>query len=379
MKNKKIFLIVLLCAQLMLFSGCWNYREVESLSIVSGFAVDSGSNGSNYHVTFDVLDAKQEKSNSAKSQLIEADGDTIFDAARNVVKKTDKRLYFGDSTLVVIGKQLAEKDLAPILDWMLRDHELRKDIAIAISKENTAQEIIQQKGLQNQINSSSLYEALMENGRALSKIPYVELYQVNNTLNEPGISLALPAVSVLTNMNEPVAGLDGMAVFQKDKLVGFLDDTESRNFMFVTGKIKGGLVLVKQGKDQIATLEIQESKAEIKPVFEGANTKMRVNLKIQCSLYEMHTQKDYGSEDALKKIEKSAESQIQASVKKSIETVQSAYGSDIFGFGSKIYKNNPKDWETVQSNWEEQFKTLPADVTVSVSIQNAGILQSKVM
>lgn len=89
--------------------------------MVAGFSIDKGETGSGYHMTFEVLDESGGGGNGGsgspsalRSTLIESDGDTIFDAVRNALKKSDKKLYFGECK-AVIRRALDDDVLFPFL------------------------------------------------------------------------------------------------------------------------------------------------------------------------------------------------------------------------------------------------------------------------
>jgi hypothetical protein len=93
MKLKKTLVMILLLSITIFMTGCWNSRELETLAIVAGFAIDKGSNGSGYHLTFETLDESGAGGGSGgggqtsiQSQIIESDGNTLFDADRNALK-----------------------------------------------------------------------------------------------------------------------------------------------------------------------------------------------------------------------------------------------------------------------------------------------------
>ena len=119
-----IFIILIIASS----SGCWDYREIDKLSIVTGIAIDRGEN-SKYRLTFEIVDTQEggiEK--KTKSKLIESEGETIFDAVRNASKVTSPRPYFGHMRIVILSEQIAEEGVIDIIDFLNRDPEPRLNI-----------------------------------------------------------------------------------------------------------------------------------------------------------------------------------------------------------------------------------------------------------
>lgn len=154
--NKLLILSILF---MTFMNGCWNYREIETLALVAGAAMDKGTNN-NYHLTLEVLNESGSVGGGGgnggqgvTSTLIESDGKTIFDAVRNAVRISDKKLYWGSCKVMIISQELAREGIAPLLDFLIRDSEPRLTIDLFVSKEATAKDIIKQKSPVNPITS----------------------------------------------------------------------------------------------------------------------------------------------------------------------------------------------------------------------------------
>ena len=71
--------------------------------------------------------------------------------------------------------------------------------------------------------------------------------------------------------------------------------------------------------------------------------------------------------------EKMAE-EIKAEIKLVIEKTRDM-DTDIFGFGDSVYRKYPKEWKTLEAQWNEIFKTL--DVEIDVKAELRGGRQNK--
>jgi spore germination protein KC len=379
MKKVVVFLLILMT---VLMTGCWNYREIETLSIVAGFAIDKGNGGTGYHLTIETLDTSggggSGSQTSVKSKIIEMNGDTLFDAVRNAVEISDKKLYWGDCKTAIISNQLASEGIDPILDWIGRDSELRLTQNIFVSKEQSAAEIIKQKSLANPITSYAINKADQNNQQYLLKSPYMQLYKVNDTLGAEGESLYLPALDI-SKQNENSPELAGTAIFEKDKLLGFLGSEETKYLLFIKNQVAGGLLLVNENSAvPNITLEIKKSSTKISTVLTGKTPKIEISIKTEANLGEMETATDLKSVAFLKKVEKDAGSTLENKIKQLISKDQNEYGSDIFGFGNTIYQSNPYYWDQIKPKWNQLFKSLNVEVSATVEIGNTALSKTKV-
>ncbi len=376
MKTLKRFSVLLLAFSMLLMTGCWNYRELDNLSMVSGFAIDKGTQGFKYHLTIEFLDLSK---SPPAGKLLETEGDTIFDGVRNALAKSQKKLFFSDCKVVVVSQDIAKEGLAPVFDWISRDSEPRVTINPVISKGKTAAELLQQKPITDQLMAMEIGKTISQSTTALSEVPNVELYQANNMLASEGTSLILPAAKVAESQSGKNFELDGTAVFEKDKLIGYLNREETKYLLFIKNQAAGGLLVTSPDPEDAAiTLEIFGSQTSVMPEIKGDEATMKIDVNVKTSLAEDQTAKDYVTPDGLKKVEKSVENTLQTKITGLIKKVQEQYGSDIFGFGDTINRYAPDYWKKNQSKWEENFPKLKCTVTAHVTIENSATANTNI-
>lgn len=382
MKKLKVIVIFLLTISTIFTTGCWNYREVESLSIVAGVGIDK-SERQKYHLTFDLVDmtgggtsSGSESANPATT-TIETDGRTIFEAIRNATKECGKRLYFSDCKVIVISSELAKEGISPIVDFFSRDAEIRRNIRIFVAKEQTAKELFKTKPVANTIVGYEIETMIEANQKYLSKNVPRRLFEVNNIIKSDGISLTVPIVK-RSAANPETTQIGGTAIFKKDKLVGYVDNDEAQYIYIIKDEAKAGpLVLDKKINGNSITLELYSSKTWIKPVISNGEIKMEINVTAKAALAENETNKDYCSEDGIAKVQKLGEETIKNHCSRVIKTVQEQYGSDIFGFGLLVKYRYKSAWDELKANWDEKFKTVKYDINAKINITNSATLKSK--
>ena len=99
MKKIRISLLILIILINSIFNaGCWNYREVEKISTVAGVAIDKGVNNQ-YKMTVEIIQISSGKDSKMASKIITEEGKTMFDAARNIISLTGRRLYWSHARL----------------------------------------------------------------------------------------------------------------------------------------------------------------------------------------------------------------------------------------------------------------------------------------
>ncbi len=376
MKPGKIITVFLLIISMVTMTGCWNYHELDQMAMVAGVAVDRGTNGYRYHLTIEYLDTS---SSAIKSKLMETDGNSIFDAIQNATSISERVLYFADCKLIIISQDLASEGIAPLLDWALRDPEPRITIIPVIAQTKTAGEILHHKSVSGDMKSIEIWRSISENRDTLSETPDTKLYQTVDKLANPAISLILPSITGIQMQNEMVCKLGGAAIFKKDKFIGFLKPEETKMLLFVKNKVKGGQLTFSPLNDgQTITLEIKSSKTKITPSIENSKASMKVDIEVRVALTEDETRNSYVNTEGLKKAESSAAKYLESGIAKVIETTQTEYDSDVFGFGLTLFQNDPSYWNQHSKTWDKEFKNLKPTINANVTIESTATTKDKI-
>lgn len=374
-KRRPLILLLVLFSTIF-FSGCWNYNDIEKYSLVAGFAIDRDKKENKYIVNVEVLNFEMTgKEAKTSPKIIESKGDTVFDAIRNTINITGKRLYWGHAKLIIISKDIAEEGVIPVLDLPYRNHELRSEMNVLVSKTTSAKDLLKQETMTTDLRSFEI-DKMLEGQKGLSKIPKVMVYQMVGTLQEEGISAAVPVASLVTNTGKRTLELKGTAMFKADKLVGFLDEKESQSFLFIINHFRRG-VLIESINDnnqvQNITIEVLRSTTRIKPEYSQGRVVMNIDISPIVKIAEVETQEDYIGIKGREKLKQIAEESLKLSIEKVIKKVQSDYDADIFGFGRIIKADMPSTWRSIESKWDNIFRTLVVNINVNIDIKNSSI------
>lgn len=362
---------------IMMLTGCWNYREIDKLSVVAGIAIDKGENNS-YLLTVEVVDLKSEGKNvKTTSKRIQTEGETIFDSIRNMIKISGKKLYFSHVKIVIISKEIAMEGITNVLDFLVRDSESRLTLQVLISKGNKAAELLSQQSITSEIRSFEM-DYMLKSQVSISKSPKVSVKELINSLAGEGISATLPAVGITVNEGEATSELSGTAILKKDKLVGFLDGDETMDYLFIINKVKGGIIVDKKPpgvKEANISFEIFNSRTKVNPEYQDGKLSMNISVESDVSIGELGTTKDFIDDKELKKLKKDIENKMENKIKALIEKVQNEYDADIFGFGLKVKQNMPDVWRRIKDDWEQEFLDININVSVKLNIRNTGLMQ----
>ncbi|KJS82060.1 MAG: spore gernimation protein GerC [Peptococcaceae bacterium BICA1-8] len=384
------FIFILL---LVVLTGCWNRRELNTLSIVQAVGIDRTENGQ-ISLTFQILKPSEIKTlgsaggggGSKGVWTLTSTGQTIFDAFRNATMEADRKLFIPFNKIIVIGEEAARAGIAPLLDFFDRDHETRLRVYVLIARGKT-KDIIEAEHEQEKVPADAI-ESLVKATFATSKIPKIDLHELLKTLASktsdpfiPGIELLEKKKDEIDEMKEDektkkVVKLDGTAIFREDKLIGWFDEIETRGLLWILGKVKSGIIVVpspREGTKNVA-LEIIKVSSEVKPEMINGRLVITVEVKEEGNLGEQMSESvDLTKPDTFKELEKKQAAAIKDEINAALIKAQKEWGVDIFKFGEAVHRKFPGEWKELKKSWDEEFQNIEVKVEVEAKLREVGM------
>lgn len=373
---RRLLLSAVIISTALIISGCWNYRELNELSLISGIAIDWNEETKEYQLTAEIVEFKmtQGERMTATSRIVEASGVTMFDADRNMIKVNSWRLYWGHTKTVIISQAVARRGIAPVIDWLYRDQEPRLELLLLISKEKTAGEIFKCQDTSSQMLNFDIYNMLMSQ-KSLGAAPRVELYKFVDELSTDGLSPVLPTIHTIVSDGKLSPEVSGSAIFKNGKLIGFLDDSDTKYLLFVKDQIVNTLLTEKEGSSNAnanITLEIFKNNTKLQPVYSDGVLGIQIACNLKASLMEYSASADFSDEKKISRMQSDAEALLNKRIKELISKMQKQYDADIFGFGSRIRAEYPDIWKEISPDWDENFSELKVTVDSHILITDTG-------
>jgi len=377
---RKAVRVIALCLIPVMLSGCWSYRSLSELSIVMGFGIDTDTATDDFLVSAEIADLSKVKESGPGSRLVEASGQTIFDAFRDAKRRLYNKLYFGNTQIVAIGEPMARSiGIMGAVDWIMRDAETRETLMMLIVKGGHASDLFKSEATDQAVLSLAIDSIITEDNMATSSTVREDLYTIYGILNGKGKSLTLPAFHIVDNDGKKVVESDGAAAFKDDKLVGYLSPEETRYFLIATGECHGGILpLAMHGKGKPDTsLEIAESSAKTSFTNDGGKLAFRIETETKVYLAESTNDINVLKQDQIEALQEEAGRRLELEITSLIQRVQAEIKTDIFGLGHILHQRNLSLWRQYENQWDQTFETLPISVECKVHIVNTAYITSK--
>lgn len=378
-------MFVLLILSLFL-TGCWDRRELNELGITLAIGIDKVED--EYQVTAQVVVPSEisAKTSTGRSPvtLFQANGETVYEALRKITKNSPRKIYPGHLRTLVLGEDLAEEGIAESLDFLSRDWELRSDFFVVIAKDMTAGEVLNVTTTIENIPANHMFNTLKTSEAFWAATNGFLLDELIANLTIDGKEAVLTGILVtgekMGSSKQNVESItpsaqikyDELAVFKKDKLVGWLTERQSRGYNGIVNEVQKTVTAISCPEKGKATLEIIQFDSKIKGKINKGKPEVDVNIKVKGNVGEVECQINLNDQETIVRLEKNTENKLEEIYNMTIETVQKQFKSDIFGFGEAIHRSNPKEWKKIKKQWDEEFPEMTANVKVDVKIVHTG-------
>jgi len=380
---KKLGILVINCMIIFLLTGCWSRIEINDITIVTATAIDKMKDGK-IRVSLQVAIPKQlgpagtggSVGSNGSTVVISETGESMMDALRRLQEKLPRRIFFSHNRILIIGETAAKDGVYQILDYISRVREARMRSFILFSKGEAAP-ILRLTPVIERYSSEAIREE--EKAGVGAKIMIKDFF---NMLTTEGISPVAAEVAIRSeekgrNSSKETAAIIGSAVFHKDKLVGWINDKDTRGVLWIRNEMVKGNITVSVPKEKGGgkiSVELKKGRTKVKPLLVKSKVKMNVNIQAQVEVFENSSKLDLGNPKVLQYVQTLIEKDVEKRCELALFKAQKQYHTDIFGFGNAVYRSHPKAWKEQHRNkWTEEFPNLEVSVNPHVSIVRTGL------
>lgn len=367
-------------------TGCYNYRELNDIAIITGIAIDKEED--EYLVSVMIANSKKPETsdNSSLPTVYESTGKTITLALENIFLQSPKKIYLGHLASVIVGRDVAEDGILNILDFLFREPMSRKTFYLLIADGDKANDVLKIVSPLETFPSQDINNTL-NNAYDLQSISSSITYEmfINNLVTD-GVEPILATVKIKGDEKEgqnedslkevePKATiyLSNTAIFKGDKLVDVASKEESEGINLINDGIGRVFIKTKCDNDYII---IDSPRTKLK-VDVKDNNKIKIKVNGEAAIKEINCKLNLEDEKVINDLAKDASKELEDTIKKAIDKAQSLK-TDIFGFGNLIYKNNYKYFNSVKDEWDEIFSNLDVDIKVDISLKTKGGLEQTI-
>lgn len=347
----------------LLLTGCSQLpvaREMEDMALVRTLGIDRAPGG--VAVTGSTGPRARGLQGEGEPALtLKADRESLSSACLTMQGQSDSFIFFGYVDQLLIGEDLAEEGVQPVLDYFARDAELGLGAQLWLVRGASAREAVLAGG---DTGVDSRLETLQHDskmGIASHTRTAGELY---TDLLELG-SAFVPAL-VPGSGGTAIVAEQGYGVLNGDKLVGFLDGEAAKGLELLAGGPSAHILEIEL-TDWAVSVKVTSARTRGRLKLQGDTpSALKLNCSIEARLSE------YGSrltEEELDQVQRLAEAKEQSRVEAALARLKELQ-SDCVGLGAKAAISHPARWQNIQADWSDWFSRIPIEIKVQIKLDS---------
>lgn len=395
MRKKVVFLFVL--SAVLVLQGC-SFPEVYPIEgiqniLIAGLDVDESGDIILTTYVDKISSSAKPGEEQITYKLYIAKGKTVYDAGHDLHKLNEKHLSWAHTKYILVGEEAAKQGIDRLFSYFTEDDETKLLYRTAIVKGMTAQEFLQ-KASESKSSIADYLDTLFVEVKKTGESREIHLINYAINRNIPWNDVFIPAIELYAHpfaliqdggkqqqsgnsgsSEENVINLNGFALFNKDKLAGFIENDLSVAFNILNNDLKGTQITVLSKNDHNVSLEILKCYASFSTSYNPLFLEIKVSL--DSNYVEFHDFDKPLDTETIKYLEQQQNNLLKSSIEQCIRTMQ-YLGSDAAALGDKFYHENPYKWRRIQNDWKSMFPEMQFSVMVDSSIKSTYELKEPV-
>ncbi len=380
--GRKLAVILLLLAAAIGTTGCWSKLELTERGFVLTAAIDSTPSGL-FQLTTQVYKpgsgaappGGEEKSKKSYIDIV-TENPTLFGAIRDASNELGRKLQLSHLSALLISESVARSNnLGQLLDFFVRDHEIRGDIPVIITK-GKARDFLQIDPLIESTVGNQLREVGRKSARYAGKSIVVTLTDLDIRAESEWPAVAIPCYSIQKD-NMKIAAGSGLALvnFKGGKVSGYVPPSLTPYVIMLMNKYRGGVLNLPcdspSGNADYDSVEIVALNARVKPVTQGGKLRIAVHVHLKGSISELNCKPVITSAQAADFIDRT-EAYLNQRLQAALLHLQQEQ-ADVIDIGMQLYRRHYGLWRDWKADWPERFANADFAVNVKFMLLNAGL------
>lgn len=328
MKKILLFLIP------FLLTGCYDFKELDKISIINALSIDYIDN--QYNVTIEIIENIDSDSKKITCRYIDGYGKNLTDAFYNIETKLSNEPFYGHLEMIIIGDEITNNKFDDLIDFILRSPKINSNIKLISAK--SGQEIIKNE---NEYSiTSNLINDLINNQYNNNTIKEINFENIVNNYLTYGINPVIPYLIIYEDNYQ----FTGMKVLNSDI---YFNEEETYIYNILTNNVNN---INLANKDYAVRLYHGITKYNFK--------NNEINIKLSAYLIDNYNNVNFNhiSNEANKLLEERITNFIKIIKEKNV---------DILGINHQYYLNN--------NHKKDIFKNYEPKVNVNLSIEKYGL------
>lgn len=317
---KRLLVIV---SFVLLLCGCYDYRELNDMSIVSGIGIDYKDN--KYIVSLEVTKSiKDGSSNEIETVIYTGEDKILADAFLKAKNSSDKYVYTEHVNILLLSEELCKKGIGDVVDYIVRDTSINSNYYMVIVDDpgKVFDVKLENDSMSNVITNTINYYL---DDTSFDDLDILASYMINEKED-----IAIPSIS----LDEDKVLFKEVAYFDSYKMVGKVDSK-----LYSLLRLNSSNVNFSKNGNTISVY-----KNSVK--YEVKKDKIIIKVSGEGLVKEISSKIDLENKDSYSYLSRIISKDMTLDIESFLEETLSN-GSDLLGLQDKYYKKYKKDINNV--------------------------------
>ncbi|WP_127531630.1 Ger(x)C family spore germination protein [Paenibacillus kobensis] len=365
---------------LLFLTGCWSSIELNDRAFVRMAVLDKTQSGLELSLDFTLPSRLIPGSAGGGGgeqagkpyTYISNTGKDFGEAYRKIQSDLSRKISFGQTRAIIIGRQLAEEGIEPILDFLAREPTIHMNAYLFVTP-GKAKEIEKISAIMERFPTDILV------GYANSRVTVDTTIKDFLMLNYTGGDIILPIlkfgrtrIESEKEKEQTWMGTSGAAIFKQGKMVGTLNTSEMRGGLWILGKLKDAEISVPSptdGKD--ISFMIKNLHTHIIPKVREDQVEIFIKCKAEAEVLSSNSNINLLDSKQLNKLGKSLDMKVNERMIRTIDKTKKVQ-SDPFRIGEYIDWNYPGKWKNMKPRWRALYSSIKVEMQTSIKVKQVG-------
>lgn len=363
--RRYITTVILLLLCVFSFSGCYDYHEINDTAMVSGIAIDTGTE-KKYKISAEIVQPAEGEKANPTAKVISEEGDNVESCLKQLVNVAAKELHFSHCKLILFSEEVAKKGISEFIDTFLRDPQFRPDLYLAVSSGKDAAKMLSQGEKSERVCAFEFVSVIENSFTETGSVPPTKLYQ----FSMDGNVTLLPEFE----KKEETYSVAGTRFFRDGKAIAHLKLPQTQSVMLISGEYKQGELLLSTPDGKVPC---NINSVTVKREIEGGE-EVSVSVEIQCKirLTSLPVSFELTTKQGVSEAEKILSESLTRKICDDWNHAEENGFSDAFGLEVYLRRHAP----ALYRQWirEEGEKMIHLDPKCTVVLENFGFTDERI-
>lgn len=369
-KKKRYINAIIFMILPMLFTGCFNYNDINKVTFATSVIFDIDDLGQTilYLDCIKPYRSTNEGSDKGRRMVYKGKGKTALEALEGVGRVASNKLNYSQIRAYIFTEKAAKKSIEKYLDLINNYNEFQVKPSAFIYYGNV-EELLAATTNDEEYLGMLLNDLIGTQSYGVEATESNINYYLSNVLMGDN-TILLPAITLKSGALDKKIEINGSAIIKDNVLVDKLDSEDSLMYNLMMGKVKSGILTLgnPNTKEDFISLNILQTTATNDVSYENDALVINKNIDIEVSVAEIQGDAivDYQLLDYIKNNE-------EAYVNKYVEYVFNKYKEkdiDIFDVGRIMEINYPK------INSEDILSRTNVNINSNIKIEGTGAVRN---